>query len=197
MKLEMINLKKDISFIFIVIILILNLVNCTPRKVNNKQDDVLNYALKYYHFNEKNEYEWEIDFETTGEDHTFLEGETYFGGHYGFTSQKNDTMYSIYFIMYVNENDTVFAPYWLYKRFIHDGFQHILSFGKGGDTLYHYKAELYGRLKKLFVRGEYYYLYEFNELNQYQREFFEKHRDSLTSIKGGNLPPLPNLQSYE
>lgn len=189
--LEINNLLTFVKITSIAILSTFTLGQCNSIQVNALSDGQ-NYAFNYYHIDDRSE--WDSIMEATGEmENAFQTGESYFGGYYAFKKSINDTIYNLYFEYYFNDNDTIFAPFWLYKRFIQDDFQHILSFGEGGDTLYHYKAELFGRLKKFFISGEYYYQYEFNELKMHQREYFKKHKDSLTRVKGSDLPPLPNL----
>jgi len=174
--------------------MLLILAGCTKTNTITHQNKALDYALKYYGIQDKQR--WVNVMEIVSVDsNTLHTGEEYFGGFYAFKKQHNDTIYDLYFIMYVNEHDTIFVPYWLYKRFIQDGFQHIFFFDRGGDTLYYYKAELFKRLLKFFVRGEYYYKYQFYEFDNYnERIFFEQNMDSLTRVKGMNLPPLPIIE---
>jgi len=191
---EMNNKSINSRLDFLVLLLLILLVGCTDQNYDRTPDIVLDYALNYYQIEDVKS--WENVMEIVGVDtNTLFTGDEYFGGYYAYKKQINDTIFDLYFIMYVNETDTIFAPYWLYKRFIQDGFQHILSFDKGGDTLYYYKAELFKRLLKFFVRGEYYYKYQFYEFDNYnERIFFEQNIDSLTRIKGMNLPPLPIVE---
>lgn len=175
--------------ILVIIFLSTHFVNCHTDKTNDKQDVALIYSLNYY--NNVTPVMWSNEQMLTQKvDNAFQTGDTYFGGFYSYKKTINDTISSLYFEFYFNENDTIFIPKHYYQRFLKDGWQHILSFDKGGDTLYHYKAELFGRLKKFFISGEYSYKYEFGEMNTDERLFYEHHKDSLKRIKGMNLPPL-------
>ncbi|MBU1370140.1 MAG: hypothetical protein KJ578_12640 [Bacteroidetes bacterium] len=195
---KFLEINNLLSFVIITSIAILSTVileQCNSIQVDAISDGQ-NCAFNYYQINDRSE--WDSIMEATGEiENAFQTGKSYFGGYYAFKKSINDTIYSLYFEYYFNDTDTIFVPFWLYKRFIQDDFQHVLSFGEGGDTLYYYKAELFGRLKKFFISGEYYYQYEFNELKIHERDYFEKHKDSLTRVKGSNLPPLPKLDSIQ
>jgi len=47
----------------------------------------------------------------------------------------------------------------------------------------------------IFVKGYYQYLYDRKKLNSGQERFFRRNRDSLISIRGGYLKPLPETSS--
>jgi len=175
--------------ILIIIFLSTQFVNCHTDKANNKYDTALIYSLNYY--NIVTPLLWKNEQMLTQKvDNAFQTGDTYFGGYYAYKKTINDTMSSLYFEFYFNDKDTIFIPGHHYKRYISDNWQHILSFDRGGDTLYHYKAELFGSMKKFFISGEYSYKYEFCGMNSDERLYYEHHKDSLKRIKGMNLPPL-------
>lgn len=181
---------KVIQLNLVLLIIFSSLINCNRTKNSFMQDTIFIYATNYYKIHDK--YGWEKEMEATGFHVNALQtGETYYGGYYSYKKEENHTLYDLYFELYFNDNDTIFIPHHCYKRYISDDWQHIVSFDKGGDTLYHYKAELFGRMMRFFISGEYSYKYEFGEMNSYERSFFEKHKDSLRSIRGMNLPPLP------
>lgn len=183
------NLPMSIKVVFLILFTFLFLVKCSNKKVDRTSYLVLKYALNYY--NIEDEKKWENVMEIVSLDtNTFFTGDEYSGGYYAYKKLTVNTMDVLYFEFYCNENDTIFIPVHYYQRFIKDGWQHILSFDKSGDTLYHYKAELFGRMKKFFISGEYSYRYEFGEMNSDERMFFEQHKDSLKRIRGMNLPPL-------
>jgi hypothetical protein len=72
------------------------------------------------------------------------------------------------------------------------------------DTLYFYKCNSaslnkapgnpveFNNLK--FKIGKYYYMYKRGRLNWGQKEYFENNMDSLTRIRGNDLPELPDLR---
>jgi hypothetical protein len=172
-------------------LIVFYLIACKTDERDNEDDYVLEYSLNYY--NEKKSNLWQNELTLTQKiDDALFTDDSYFGGYFAYKKKINDTISSLYFELYFNDNDTIFIPKQYYKRYIKEGWQHILSFDKGGDTLYHYKAELYERLLKFFIRGEYYYRYQFNEFDDLnERKFFEQNMDSLTRLQGTNLPPLP------
>lgn len=119
----------------------------------------------------------------------------YYGGYYYYMKRVEDTIYNLSIEYYDSNNDTLFIPKECYMRYETDYFQHVILFGENSDTLFHYKASLFGALNKVFISGKYYYQYLFFGLNKKQLDFFLLHEDSLTSIKGQNLPLLPELDS--
>lgn len=80
----------------------------------------------------------------------------------------------------------------LTKVFTVDNYEHTLCLSFS-DTLYHYRKAKGNKAKKEFFSGWYYYKYNLSK-EQYtvgQKAFFELHKDSLTKLKGNNLPTLP------
>jgi len=61
------------------------------------------------------------------------------------------------------------------------------------DTLYLYRSHLNNPNNKVFIIGEYQYLYMHNKLSQGQREYFRAYSDSLRKVRGNNLPILPSI----
>jgi hypothetical protein len=59
------------------------------------------------------------------------------------------------------------------------------------DTLFYYKQN---ELRKEFIIGEYAFWYTSTQMNKEERDFYEKHEDSLRSIKGNNLPNFINKE---
>ena len=149
-------------------------------------------AAKYYYI--RNLTKWRLDASFV-ENNTSVFGDTtddyYTGGFYYFKKREKDTLYLLGFEYYSSKHDTIFIPKEFYKRYENDAFQHVILFGENGDTLFHYKADLFGSLKKVFISGKYYYQVLFFEINSKQLKYFEKHKDSLIRVKGNNLPELP------
>jgi len=48
-----------------------------------------------------------------------------------------------------------------------------------------------------FEVGKYYYMYKRGRLNWGQKEYFENNMDSLTRIRGNDLPELPDLRLHK
>lgn len=57
---------------------------------------------------------------------------------------------------------------------------------------YWYLYDAKDESKKKFIIGKYLFLYEKGGLNAGQDKYFEAHQDSLSKIKGDNLPDLPD-----
>lgn len=66
------------------------------------------------------------------------------------------------------------------------------------DTLYLYRSPLNNQNSKVFMVGEYQYLYMHNKFSEGQREYFRANSDSLRRVRGNNLPILPSIDlSYQ
>jgi hypothetical protein len=75
------------------------------------------------------------------------------------------------------------------------------------DTLYFFKCNSdslnensagYHKINNLnFVIGKYYFMYRRFRLNSEQSDYFENNMDSLTKIRGNDLPKLPGLPSND
>jgi len=153
-------------------------------------------AAKYYHISDLKK--WRLD--VSWVEKNFKLHDTinvlYSGGYYYYKKKAKDTLYLLHFEYYDSKYDTVFIPDEFYKRYENDAFQHVILFGKNGDTLFHYKADLFRSLKKVFLSGKYYYQYIFfEEMNNKQRDFFIMHKDSLIHVKGHDLPKLPEYNN--
>jgi hypothetical protein len=172
---------------FITLIILILLISC------NDNDDLeidvpLLKAQEYYKIEIKSSWKSVLVLQQDNEN-LFLNSK-YFGGFYNYEKKQESRLYFLSFECYWNENDTVFIPKDYYVRYTDSGFQHILLLGENQDTLFHYKASLFGELNKVFIRGKYYYQYKFGEFNTAQRVFFKNNIDSLKKIKGNNLPYL-------
>lgn len=91
------------------------------------------------------------------------------------------------------KNDKYFIEYFI-KKYRDNQFAYNLEINQA-DTLYFYKSPLKDLNTKIFIMGEYQFLYMHNKLNPGQREYFRIHSDSLREIKGDNLPLLPSAKA--
>jgi len=149
-------------------------------------------AAKYY--NITNQKKWRLDVSFVEKNIKLYDttNDLYLGGFYYYKKKVKDTLYFLSIEYYSSKRDTFFIPNEFYKRYENDAFQHVILFGKNGDTLFHYKADLFRSLKKVFISGMYYYQVFFSGgLNDKQMDYFLMHQDSLTHVKGANLPKLP------
>ena len=182
---------RSYKFLFILITILLFFCYC-----NNEPGPITSEpfikAAEYYSI--KNLNEWKEDLILEQNIEKIFNDSNFFGGFYYYKKEVVDTLCFLAFEYYKSENDTIFMPKKYYKRFISDFFQHIIRFGENGDTLFYYKASLFGELNKIFIQGKYNYQYVFNCLNKNQRQYFRKYKDSLTKVKGHNLPPLLELE---
>lgn len=118
---------------------------------------------------------------------------------YNFKKTISDTFYFLDFDFIIN--DSIYSILSYEMQFEDNKFIYRLNLDKNGDTLYFYKHPLIEdgdvfRIKKMvFYSGKYKFLYNAGRMKIGQRRYFEKYSDSLTKIKGDNLPPLPNLES--
>ena len=65
------------------------------------------------------------------------------------------------------------------------------------DTSFIYTTTLDNKGDFDFIVGKYEYMYTSMELNWGQKLYYEKYRDSLKSVRGNDLPPLPELEYKE
>jgi len=167
-------------------ILLIFLYSCNQEKLIKSTDQLTAYCLKktgeYYNIDPQG---WNLDTASIRNYTQVVPGITNY-----FYKKTADTIYWHSFILEISNSDTFYNPDYLYKRYESNGFQHILLLGKNSDTLFYYQAGLFGDLRKLFVQGKYYYMYKFHQYNREQSDFFKKNIDSLTRIRGHNLPDL-------
>lgn len=176
-----------IKLIFVCLIL---LTNCNYQSESSIKSRALDTATKYYNINNHNG--WGIKKSFMKDEISFpVMDDEYSGGRCYYQKIDKDTIFRLAFEYYESNNDTMFVPLDYYQRYEEDAFyQHIILFGEKSDTLFHYKAPMFEEMIKIFIRGEYYYKYLFNILNKQERLYFIENKDSLTAIKGNNLPPL-------
>jgi len=66
------------------------------------------------------------------------------------------------------------------------------------DTILFYQVEkTMDGLDTIFIKGYYKHLYDTRKLTKGQERFYRRNRDSLNSIRGKNLSPLPSLSPGE
>ncbi len=115
--------------------------------------------------------------------------------HYYITKEKEDTLFLIDF--YYHQEAGVYEFINFFKEYVVDSYAYRLGFGADGDTTYLFKYKFKGLDKMIkeedmhFIQGKYYYLYNFGGLSKKQKQYYEKHADSLCKLKGNDLPPLP------
>lgn len=165
------------------------IVNCSNKTVNNKHDKIFDFCLaemkRYYKVDTAG---WSFDNNyLRNYNHVLLNATNYF------MKKTEDSLWLHVFEIDIYDEDTSYVPWELHKRYENSGLQHIISYGKGLDTLYYYKATLFGDMHKIFITGKYYYEYENHELSNNQRKYFLNHYDSLLRVKGNKLPELPDV----
>ena len=188
---------------YLLIILLIFLINSCQNHYNNEsyyQSDTLSQpflqATEYYTIEDLNGWELDVAFEES--DKLKFETDNYYsGGLYYYRKIDTDTLLKLSLEYYESKDDTIFIPLGLYKRYRDNYFQYVILYGKNQDTLFHYKASLFGSLNKIFIKGKYYYMYRFHNLNNRQVKYFKKNKDSLTKIAGHNLPALPELHTEQ
>lgn len=97
---------------------------------------------------------------------------------------KADTTHILHFMV----EDTAVNLIYHDIRFKDENFDYYLSVK--ADTLYFYKENKIDSTM-VFLVGEYEYLYKRGRLTGKQHVYYRHHRDSLKSIRGNNLPELP------
>jgi len=117
------------------------------------------------------------------------------GGYYYYEKTGNDTICRISLEYYCSDKDTlsIARDYFVRYEIPEEGHQHIILLGKNSDTLYHYKAWLFGDMNKQFIRGKYYYELGYGKLTRGQRYFMELHKDSMIAVRGDILPEIPEI----
>ncbi|MBI9035915.1 MAG: hypothetical protein JEZ03_15745 [Bacteroidales bacterium] len=168
--------------------------SCTTNQENRiKNSPSFKSVIDYYQLSLVDK-QWNIEREMVSDSvPLFRNDNLYNGGYYTFRKEVGDTLHHIDCEYYESIGDTIFIPDVYYKRYEDDYFQYVFLLGENSRILFHYKTSLFANQKKFFYHGKYYYQYRFNELNEGQRDFFEHNRDSLTNIKGHNLPKLPEI----
>ncbi len=168
-------LVSKITLLLVVVVF----YSCDTKRMNKqisniasetKQDDYFNFDWRLKHFFENDEFE-------------------YFIADY----QKPDTSITLKFKHFKANGKCKIDEY--YKRYldIDDDCNYILKWCY--DTLYFYNYDFDNEdWNRKFIVGKYYYLYENNQLNPYQRKYFELYRDSLIKVRGDDLPRLPELK---
>ena len=105
---------------------------------------------------------------------------------YQFIKQDGDTSKALQLIYIPKEDRIVFH---LQRTFYDSTHKHHLE--SNTDTLFYYRSPLDNEYELEFITGKYQYLYSRLKLSEGQHCFFEMHKDSLRSIRGNDLPPLP------
>ncbi len=175
--------------ILVLLVAISFFYNCSNNLVKNNNDKIYHFCLaemnKYYNIDTTG---WTFDSNyLKNYNHVLLNATNYF------IKKSEDSLWFHVFEIDIYNKDTSYVPWELYKRYESSGLQHIISYGKELDTLYHYKATLFGDMHKIFIRGKYYYKYINHELSNNQRKYFLNHYDSLIRVKGNKLPELPDV----
>ncbi len=184
-------MKNIISLLIIIAIGIL--LSC-----NNSDSDIITTrdfekAREYYAITDASK--WELrGSQLDGDNRDRGEETGYWGGIFYYQKVDADTTYRLSFRYYESINDTCFVPREYYKHFVENAYyQHVILYGENSDTLFYYRAEMFGSMIKVFRRGKYYYKYKYGELSLGESLYFEENSDSLTAIKGHNLPKLLEL----
>lgn len=97
---------------------------------------------------------------------------------------KTDTTHILHFQVENQDINLVYHDI----RFVDSEFDFYLTIKS--DTLYFYKEDRIDSTR-IFLVGEYEYLYRKAKLTSEQSIFYRNHRDSLKSIAGNDLPALP------
>jgi hypothetical protein len=114
---------------------------------------------------------------------------------------KNDTIYRLQFSYYKKNKEVNFLDYYI-SYCVNDDYYELSLVND--DTLYFYTCknsdydEGRGPFRNFdrmnFITGKYYFMCKFGKLYAEQRNYFENHKDSLTKIRGNDLPDLPELK---
>lgn len=126
--------------------------------------------------------------------------------YYSLQKQIGDTTYSLSFSYFKNGNDNFYKIDDYIKAYsVNDSVYEMALLNS--DTLYFFKCSSaslnkapgipveFNNLK--FEVGKYYYMYKRGRLNWGQKEYFENNMDSLTRIRGNDLPELPDLRLHK
>lgn len=126
--------------------------------------------------------------------------------YYSLRKQIGDTTYSLSFSYFKNGNDKFYKMDDYIKSYCVNDSTYEMAL-LNSDTLYFFKCNSaslnkapgipveYNNLK--FEIGKYYYIYKRGSLNWGQKEHFENNMDSLTRIRGNDLPELPDLRLHK
>jgi len=118
-----------------------------------------------------------------------------YGGYHSVSFQKSDLDTLKHIIILLDSNDRPFRVHEYKKNFqVDDKLKYFVRMNST-DTLLAYFEKNSG--DKFFVAGEYYYKFMSLNLDSGQRKYFMLYKDSLTRIRGNDLPELPNLNEKE
>ncbi|AHM62931.1 hypothetical protein D770_23430 [Flammeovirgaceae bacterium 311] len=70
---------------------------------------------------------------------------------------------------------------------------HMYLIGSDNDAFYIYREPNEGDRELEFITGKYFYLYSTSRLTEGQSCYYKMYADSLKTIKGNDLPPLPEI----
>jgi len=123
--------------------------------------------------------------------------------YYSLRKMIGDTTYSLSFSYFKNGSERFYkADDYIKSYTVSDSTYEMALLNN--DTLYFFKCNSaslnnapsspveFNNLN--FEMGKYYYMYKRGRLNWGQKEYFENNMDSLTRIRGNDLPELPDLR---
>lgn len=171
---------KKIKIVLIIVVLIIviiflgRLTVSTVEKKHVKADlskinELFNHSIK--------ETGWQIDLYSADEEYKYV----------NLSKELADTSKILNYFYY--EEPGIYQIDCYQINYEEGEFEHQVRIEK--DTLYHYKVPIDKPNDKIFLVGQYYYLYSNNLLNPKQKQYFEEHKDSLIKVRGNNLPDLP------
>ena len=117
-------------------------------------------------------------------------------GYESMSFQKNEADTFKHIIFAIDENRTPFKVINFLKRYESNGVNYQV-YCNDIDTLYAYYINK--AMDTVFIRGEYFHKYQNMEFNKNMREFeyFILYKDSLTNVRGDNLPKFPTMTEEE
>jgi len=171
---------RKIKIILIIIVLIMfsiliGRLSVSMKKKKNVKDDLSKMSELFSYSIEKTG--WNIKFYSGDEEYKYVK----------LSKESADTSKILNYFYY--EDPGIYQVDYYQINYKEGAFEHHIRIEN--DTLYHYKASIGNPKDKVFLVGQYYYLYSNNLLSPKQEQFFEQHKDSLIKVRGNNLSDLP------
>lgn len=177
---------KKIKIILIIVVLIIAIIFIARlavsivEKTNVKTDlskinEIFNYSIK--------EIGWQIDLYSADENYKYV----------NLSKELDDTSKILNYFYY--EESGIYQIDCYQVNYKGNKFEHQIRIEK--DTLYHYKVSIDNPNDKIFLVGQYYYLYSNNLLNPKQKKYFEQNKDSLTKVRGNDLSDSADMLSVQ
>ncbi|MBN2669325.1 MAG: hypothetical protein JXR60_08855 [Bacteroidales bacterium] len=112
--------------------------------------------------------------------------------YYFYEGELGDTAVSLVFYIYLK--DTMYRLDTYSKIFEDKEYHYLLEMSQ--DTLYFFKELKTERGNLIFISGEYNYRYKKGMFSEEEMMYYIQHKDSLSRVRGNNLPPLIGVCNF-